>query len=136
MQAKRRKRLYFVIFLMAGIAIAVGLSLMALKQNINLYYTPSQLLHQKNMTNRLVRLGGMVVKGSVHRDKQSLHVSFWVTDYHNKMKVTYTGLLPSLFHEGRGVVVQGRLQGNDVFAANQVLAKHNATYKPPGIGKS
>ena len=136
MLIKRRRRLYFIVFLIAGISIAVGLSLFSLRQNINLYYTPVQVLEHKAPNGRVFRLGGMVVKGSVHRVPNTLRISFVLTDYHANIKVKYNGMLPSLFRVGQGIVAQGKLNLKGVFIADQVLAKHDSTYRPPGVRKS
>ncbi len=135
MRVHRRRRLYFILLLLAGLSIAVGFSLFALRQNINLYYTPRDVLQGKVGAGHLFRLGGMVVKGSVHHLSNSLKTTFVLTDYHGKVMVSYNDILPSLFREGQGIVAQGRLNSKGVFVADQVLAKHNASYHPPEIGK-
>jgi len=130
----RKKRLYFILSLLLGLSLAVGFALFALRQNINLYYTPKDVVQHEEAQGRLFRLGGMVVKGSVHRVPNSLKVSFVLTDYHARVTVLYDGVLPSLFREGQGIVAQGRLNKKGEFVADQVLAKHNADYHPPGVG--
>lgn len=133
MLPKRKRRLYFIILLISGMSISVGFALFALRQNINLYYTPQQLLQQSMPSKHAVRLGGMVVKNSIKRQAHSTQVSFELTDYHAKIKVIYDGILPSLFREEQGIVAQGHLNKQGVFIADQVLAKHDSTYKPPGM---
>ena len=133
MRTQRKRRLYFILFLMVGVSLAVGFALFALRQNINLYLTPAELLLRSIDRHKVVRLGGMVVKGSVHHELKSLKVTFVLTDFHRKIKVEYEGILPSLFRDGQGVVAQGVLQSNGVFKADQVLAKHDANYHPPNI---
>jgi len=133
MLVHRRRRIYFILLLLAGLGVAVGFSLFALRQNINLYYTPREVLQHKASVGALFRLGGMVVKGSLHRVPNSLKVSFVLTDFHQDITVFYEGLLPSLFREGQGIVAQGRLNSKGVFVASQVLAKHDANYHPPGV---
>lgn len=133
MRIHRRRRLYFILLLLAGISVAVGFSLFALRQNINLYFTPQDVEMHKERVGRLFRLGGMVVKGSVKRIPNSLKVTFVLTDYHGNVTVSYKGILPSLFREGQGIVAQGRLNSEGVFVADQVLAKHDSTYHPPEI---
>lgn len=129
MRVERKRRLFFILFLVAGISIAVGFALFALRRNIDLYYTPSQLFaHPKSRT---VRLGGLVVKGSVHHQMNSLQVSFVLTDCHRQVMVRYNGVLPSLFREGQGIVAQGHLNAKGIFIADQVLAKHDSNYHPP-----
>lgn len=113
---------------MLGLSAIIALVLYALRQNINLFYTPSQLLHGASM--QRVRLGGMVAKNSVQYG-QGLQVIFSVTDFNNSIQVDYTGILPDLFKEGQGVVVLGKFTGQD-FKAEQILAKHDENYMPPG----
>jgi len=135
MNLPRKRRMYFIIFLLVGVGLAVGLALFALRKNINLYFTPSQLKQHANALNKEFRLGGLVVTHSVHRVADSLKVSFVLTDFKNTITVKYNGILPSLFREGQGIVAQGKLNAKGVFVADQVLAKHDSTYRPPGIPK-
>ena len=133
MLIKRRRRLYIVISLLLGVGLATGLVLYALRQNINLYYTPAQAVQHAMPPGRVFRLGGMVMKNSVHHSPESLKVNFVLTDYHQHMTVQYDGVLPALFREGQGIVAQGSLTQQGVFVATQVLAKHDENYKPPGV---
>lgn len=129
----RKRRLYFIIFLIIGMSAAVGLSLYALRQNINLYLTPKQVIQQQIPVGQLFRLGGLVVKGSVHHQQNHLQIHFILTDYTKNMTVEYQGVLPSLFREGQGIVAEGKLNSKGIFIADQVLAKHDASYHPPEI---
>ncbi len=129
----RKRRLYFLLLIIVSSGIAVGLALIALQKNLNLYQTPQQVAKLNNQEHQIFRLGGMVVKGSVHQSAD-LHVNFSLTDYHANIQVEYQGILPSLFHEGQGIVAQGHLNNRGIFIADQVLAKHDANYKPPSIG--
>lgn len=132
MQRHRRRRLYFIICLTLGFGIASGLALYALRQNINLYFTPKQLDAHQFLGAQHFRLGGMVVQGSVkHGD--NLKVQFVLTDYKANCAVEYQGVLPALFREGQGIVAEGHLNAAGVFIADQVLAKHDANYRPPAI---
>lgn len=133
MSSLHRKRAVLVILLISGVSLSLALILYALSQNIHVFYTPSQLLSEemKDKRNTAVRIGGMVVKGSVVR-KEGLEVEFMITDFNQQMKVAYTGILPDLFKEGQGVVAFGRREGMD-FKASQVLAKHDEKYMPPEI---
>jgi cytochrome c-type biogenesis protein CcmE len=106
---------------------------MALGKNIDLYYTPQQALTAKLTQNQLFRLGGMVRKGSVSHTPQSLAVTFVLTDFMANIKVTYNGVLPSLFREGQGIIARGHFDKHGVFMAEEVLAKHDENYKPPEI---
>ncbi|QEQ95826.1 cytochrome c maturation protein CcmE [Neptunomonas concharum] len=136
MNPKRKQRLLLVIFLVAGVSVAVGLALYALNQNINLFYSPTQIAEGEAPKNTRIRAGGMVVEGSVIRDQQSLHVAFDMTDYAKTVTVEYTGILPDLFREGQGIVAQGELDSNGVFQAVEVLAKHDENYMPPEVAEA
>ena len=107
--------------------------LYALKQNINAFVTPSQLAALHPSADYHFRLGGMVKKGSVLHDKESLKVQFVVTDLKKEMLVYYTGVLPDLFREGKGVIAEGRLDEQNRFQAGQVLAKHDENYMPKNV---
>ena len=133
MKPARRKRLILIIALVAGFGVAVGLVLYALKQNINLFYSPTQIVAGKVPANAHIRAGGMVVKGSVKRDPKSLRVQFAITDYKATVPVVYTGILPDLFREGQGIVALGHMGPHGVFEADQVLAKHDEKYMPPEV---
>jgi cytochrome c-type biogenesis protein CcmE len=130
MRAKRKQRLYLVILLVAGLSVAVGLTLMALQQNINLFFTPTQIVDGEAPQGVAFRIGGMVVDDSLERSDQDLSVQFQITDTAKSVPVRYTGILPDLFREGQGVVALGRLDGN-TFVASEVLAKHDENYMAP-----
>ena len=110
------------------VSIAAALVLNALNSNIALYVTPSEVAAGKTPKGQAFRIGGLVKDGSVKRDNLTVH--FIVTDLAKDVPVSYTGILPDLFKEGKGVVAQGQLQG-DVFVAREVLAKHDENYMPP-----
>ena len=129
----RKKRLTIVLFLLVGLAIAVGLTTYALRQNINLFYDPTQISAGEAPVDVRIRAGGMVEEGSVLRDPDSLMVEFKVTDFNASVPVQYTGILPDLFAEGQGVVAMGRLNESGRFVADQVLAKHDENYMPPEV---
>ncbi|WP_273205043.1 cytochrome c maturation protein CcmE [Marinobacter subterrani] len=129
----RKKRLTIVLFLLVGLGIAVALTTYALRQNINLFYDPTQISAGKAPVDVRIRAGGMVEKGSVVRDPDSLKVQFRVTDFNASVPVEYTGILPDLFAEGQGVVAMGRLNSNGRFVADEVLAKHDENYMPPEV---
>ena len=133
MKPKRRQRLVLVGLLVAGVGIAVGLALLALQENINLFFSPSQVAAGEAPVGSPFRLGGMVVDGSVSRVDQSLEIRFDLTDTANTVTVAYTGILPDLFREGQGIVAQGSVDDNGLFTATQVLAKHDETYMPPEV---
>ncbi|MFP8781335.1 cytochrome c maturation protein CcmE [Hydrogenophaga sp. RWCD_12] len=127
----RRKRLVFAGLLVAFCAIAVGLVLNAFRSNVVFFFSPSDVVANKAPQERLFRMGGLVENGSVQRQANGVTVRFAVTDTVQRVPVEYTGILPDLFREGKGVVTQGRLSSNGVFRAQEVLAKHDENYMPP-----
>jgi cytochrome c-type biogenesis protein CcmE len=127
----RQKRLAWILVGVALVAAAVGLVLFALKNNVSLYFTPTQVYNKEAPQARNFRIGGMVEEGSVQRQKDGLSVHFKITDTANAMEVEYKGILPDLFKEGKGVVAQGKLNEHNVFVAEEVLAKHDENYMPP-----
>ena len=133
MHPKRKRKLITIIFLMIGLSIGIGLILYALRQNVDLYYTPAQIRGGHIPVNKTIRLGGIVQKATLTRDKDSLTVHFIVTDFHKTIAVQYTGVLPALFREGQGIVADGHINAQGVYIATQVLAKHDEKYRPPGI---
>ena len=135
MKAQRKQRLYFILAGIVGVSIAVSLVIYALGQNINLYYTPSQVAEGQAPKNHIFRIGGMVKSGSIQRIPHSLQVNFALTDYQNTLIIHYTGILPALFHENQGIVVQGKFDSTGRYIAEQVLAKHDEKYMPPNIKK-
>ena len=129
---KRKKTLLILIAVVMGVGIAVGLALYALRQNINLFYTPTQLVEQQAPEGRRIQAGGLVLQGSLQRSPDSLSVRFTITDLKNQVDVIYTGILPDLFREGQGIVANGRFE-NGVVVAEEVLAKHDEKYMPPQV---
>lgn len=117
-------------------AIAVGLTLYALRANINLFFSPIQIVAGDAPFERQLRAGGMVKEGSVRRNPDSLDVEFTVTDYVEDVRVHYSGILPDLFREGQGVVVVGQLQRDGYIKADQVLARHDENYMPPEVSEA
>lgn len=139
MNPRRKNRLYLVIGVLVGLVVTVSLVLYALRANIDLFYTPSEILmgkgeqHEKPEVGQRLRIGGMVMPGSVQRDPNSLSVNFKLYDANGVVDVTYTGILPDLFREGQGVVAQGVLEPGNVIQAKEVLAKHDEKYTPPEV---
>lgn len=127
----RYKKLAWVISGLVGLAVAGALVLNAFRSNLVFFYTPTEVLAGQAPGNRTFRMGGLVERNSVKRE--GLKVNFVVTDLHQSIGVMYEGLLPDLFREGQGVVVQGRLDGERRFRAQQVLAKHDENYMPPEV---
>jgi cytochrome c-type biogenesis protein CcmE len=133
MKPHRRKRLGIILFIAAGLSVAIGLTLFALSQNIDLFYTPTQVAAGEVSPGDRIRIGGMVKEGSVVSAQDSLRVQFATTDYSNDVDVHYEGILPDLFREGQGVVVEGRIDSSGVFRAERVLAKHDENYMSPEV---
>jgi cytochrome c-type biogenesis protein CcmE len=127
----RHKRLIAIVAGVALLGVAAGLVLNALQSNVAFFFSPSQVAAGEAPRDRAFRIGGMVQAGSVKRGKENLDVSFVVTDTAHNIPVTYKGLLPDLFREGKGVVAQGSLGADGVFRASEVLAKHDENYMPP-----
>jgi len=131
----RQKRMTFVAMLIAGVGVFVYLITQALNENINHFYSPTDIVEGKAPQNHSFRIGGLVVAGSVVRDTQSLNIAFDLTDNTNNFTVNYEGILPDLFREGQGIVATGELKGN-VFVAEEVLAKHDENYMPPEVAEA
>ncbi|KFC06867.1 cytochrome c-type biogenesis heme chaperone [Trabulsiella guamensis ATCC 49490] len=142
MNIRRKNRLWLALAVLAGLALTATLVLYALRSNIDLFYTPGEIVYGKRETHQLpevgqrLRVGGMVMPGSVKRDPDSLKVTFTVYDAEAEINVSYEGILPDLFREGQGVVVQGELQKGDSVVAKEVLAKHDENYTPPEVEKA
>ncbi len=143
MQSRRQKRLFSIILVIGLMAGAVGAMLYALSQNINLFYTPGQLVSGtgpnkvKPEVGQRLRLGGMVVPGTVQRDDTSLRVRFDLTDDSGEIAtIEYDGILPDLFREGQGIVAQGILKAPTLLVASEVLAKHDEEYMPPEVAEA
>ena len=127
----RIKRALIVIGGLAALGLTSTLVLNAFQSNLVFFFSPSQVVAKEAPVERSFRIGGLVEQGSIQREGQGLTIRFAVTDLAHKIPVTYTGLLPDLFKEGKGVVAQGKLGPDGVFRADQVLAKHDENYKPP-----
>lgn len=125
----RHKRAAMIVGGLAAIGLASYFVLNAFQSNLVFFFTPSQVESGEAPKNRTFRIGGMVKEGSVKRD--NLTVSFVVTDTAKEVPVTYTGILPDLFKEGKGVVAQGQIKEDGKFIASEVLAKHDENYMPP-----
>lgn len=136
MNPVRKKRLYLILAVLVGVGIAVTLVLQAFQQNMMFYYDPTQIKAGEAPTNRDIRIGGMVVDGSIKREENDLTVHFDLTDYKESVTVTYTGILPDLFREGQGIVGRGRIQDDGSIIAEEVLAKHDENYMPPEVADS
>ena len=127
----RTRRALWIVSGLAALGLAAGLVLNAFQSNLVFFFTPSQVVANEAPRDRAFRVGGLVEAGSVVRDKDALTVRFRVTDTARTIPVVYSGILPDLFREGKGVVAQGRLGADGVFRASEVLAKHDENYMPP-----
>lgn len=127
----RQRRTFFILGGLAAIGIATFFILKAFNQNLVFFYTPSQIASREAPVDKHFRIGGMVVKDSLIREPGGLQVHFMVTDMAQSVPVDYSGILPDLFKEGKGVVAEGKLNQQGVFIASQVLAKHDENYMPP-----
>jgi cytochrome c-type biogenesis protein CcmE len=132
MNARKRRRLYFALALLAGGAGAAGLVVAALQDNVLYFYSPSDVFAKHVEPGVSFRIGGLVEKNSVHKG-EGTEIHFIVTDGRKQVPVEYDGVLPALFREGQGVVASGSLTPAGTFDAQQVLAKHDAKYMPPEV---
>jgi cytochrome c-type biogenesis protein CcmE len=133
---RKRRRLYTLLLSLAGLGTAATLTLLAFRDNLVFFYSPSDMIEKHVPPDRLVRIGGLVEAGSLERAAGSLEVRFRVTDLTHTIVVVYGGALPDLFREGQGVVTQGRLGPDGVFRASEVLAKHDENYMPPEVAEA
>jgi cytochrome c-type biogenesis protein CcmE len=127
----RHKKLALIAVIVVALGVAVVLVLNAFNSNLVFFFSPTQVANGEAPTNRAFRIGGLVEEGSVKREGDGLTTRFVVTDTAKTIPVSYTGILPDLFKEGKGVVAEGRLGPDGLFAATQVLAKHDENYMPP-----
>jgi cytochrome c-type biogenesis protein CcmE len=127
----RHKKLALIVLVLAALGIAVALVLNAFNSNLVFFFSPTQVAAGEAPINRAFRIGGLVEEASIKREADGLTTRFVVTDTARTIPVTYTGILPDLFKEGKGVVAEGRLGADGVFTATQVLAKHDENYMPP-----
>lgn len=129
----RRKRMLIIGLLVVGMGLATALILQAFNQNLMYFYSPSDVQAGKAPDERDFRIGGLVVVGSVKRATDKLAVEFTLSDLKQEVVVRYEGILPDLFREGQGIVANGKLGPDGVFAAREVLAKHDENYMPPEV---
>jgi cytochrome c-type biogenesis protein CcmE len=127
----RHKKLTIIIMSVATLGLAATLVLDAFQSNLVFFFSPSQVAANEAPRGKSFRIGGLVEEGSVKRQSDGVTVSFIVTDTAKDIPVVYTGILPDLFKEGKGVVAQGKLSSDGVFRADEVLAKHDENYMPP-----
>jgi cytochrome c-type biogenesis protein CcmE len=127
----RTRRVIWIVSGVAALGVAVALVLNAFQSNLVFFFTPTQVASHEAPRDRAFRIGGLVEAGSVVREKDALTVRFRVTDTARTIPVVYSGILPDLFREGKGVVAQGKLGADGTFRASEVLAKHDENYMPP-----
>ena len=132
----RHKRILLILGGLAILAVAATLVLNAFRSNLVFFFSPTQVAAGEAPQGRSFRIGGMVKEGSLQRQADGVTMLFVVTDTEKEMTVAYKGILPDLFREGKGVVAQGRLGGDGVFTASEVLAKHDENYMPPEAAKA
>lgn len=135
MHPLRRRRLAFLIAVLTALGLATGLILVALEENLQHFYSPTDVESGKAPADRRFRLGGVVAEGSLARAPEGLGVRFAVTDRFRTIEVHYQGILPDLFREGQSVIAVGRLEGEH-FRADQVLAKHDENYVPKEVAEA
>ena len=134
MTPRRKQRLAAVLFVLCGSAVTLALVLLALQENVNLFYEPAKVVTGEAPVGVDIRAGGMVAAGSVIHDDTGLGVRFVLTDYQgHDFEVAYTGILPGMFREGEGILVTGQLDEKGRFQAREVLAKHDENYMPPEL---
>ncbi|QGX41397.1 cytochrome c maturation protein CcmE [Permianibacter aggregans] len=133
MHPERKRRLWIVVGSIVALSLGITLVLYAMRQNINYFYTPTQIWSGEAPKERTVNTGGMVVNGSVKRDPESLKVQFVLTDTDKDVTVFYEGILPDLFREGQGIIAIGKITPDNTVQATQILAKHDENYMAPEV---
>lgn len=132
MNPKRKQRLVIIIGGLIAVGLATGLAMYAMQDNMNYFYRPTQIANGEAPMDTRIRVGGLVVKGSLARG-EGLSVTFDITDNVKTIKVHYNGILPDLFREGQGIIANGKLVGANLVEADEVLAKHDEKYMPPEV---
>ena len=130
---RKQQRLLFLVFSMVFVAMALVLALLAFRDNIVFFFTPTELAAKHIPAGRPVRVGGLVKEGSVERSRDGASLTFALTDHQQAVIVEYRGLPPNLFREGQGVVAEGALTTDGRFAATSIMAKHDETYMPKEV---
>ncbi|PYS39337.1 MAG: cytochrome c maturation protein CcmE [Acidobacteria bacterium] len=133
---KRHRRIIFICVSLAALGLAAWLVLGAFRNNLVFFFSPTQIASKEAPVNKTFRIGGLVENGTLQRDNDGLTVRFTVTDTANSIPVVYKGILPDLFKEGRGCVAQGRVGGDGIFYADQIMAKHDENYMPPEAARA
>lgn len=130
---KRTLRIYYISFILVSLSLLFFMFIKTFNDNLLFYRSPSQITNSEFPDNYVFRVGGVVLDGSLIKSKDTMNVKFAITDYEQNLDITYTGILPDLFREGQGVVIRGKLGGDGIFYAEEVLAKHDETYMPPEV---
>ncbi|MBD3653297.1 cytochrome c maturation protein CcmE [Kangiella sp.] len=136
MKAHRRNKLIAILAGLILLSGAIALILFALNENINHFYAPTEVKEGNAPLNKTIRVGGLVVPGSIERSGEKLYVEFKITDNQSQMMITYDNILPDMFKEGQGVIAEGQLVDQNKLVATKVLAKHDETYMPPEVEAS
>ena len=131
---KVKLRFYFVILILISLILSIFLIIRSLEENVVYFQSPSDIQLSNNFQNRKIRIGGMVKKNSIKISSNK--INFVVTDFKNEINVVYSGLVPNLFSEGKGVVAEGYLKDKSFFEATKILAKHDENYMPPEVKKA
>ena len=132
---KARSRIVVLMFLLVSAIVVVFVVLKSLEENIVYFFSPTEIYNKENISfNKKIRVGGLVKEGSITNNQTS--VNFIVTDLNNEIIVSYSGSLPNLFSEGKGVVAEGKLKDKKYFIADKILAKHDENYMPPEVSKA
>ena len=132
---KVKSRIYILIFSLISISIIIFFVLKSLEENVVYFFSPTEIYNKSDISfNTKIRLGGLVKEGSISKNEKT--INFVITDSKNEIIVSYTGLVPNLFSEGKGVVAEGKLKDKKYFIAEKILAKHDENYMPPEVSKS
>lgn len=131
---RQKQRLYIVIAVIIAAFLIIGFAMFASRDNLNLYYSPEQVHNGEAPLEKTIRVGGLVVPGSLHKGAETLAVEFALVDGSSEQViVTYDGILPDLFREGQGIIAKGMLVEGNQFVADEILAKHDEEYMPPEV---
>ena len=132
---KVKSRIIFLVFLLLSATVVIYLIFKSLEENIVYFFSPSEIYDKPNFTfNEKIRIGGLVKEDSINKDQTS--IKFIITDLKKEIIVSYKGLVPNLFSEGKGVVAEGKLKDKKYFVADKILAKHDENYMPPEVSKA
>ena len=132
---KARSKIVVLTFLLVSAIVVVFVVLKSLEENVVYFFSPTEIYNKENISfNKKIRVGGLVKEGSITNNQTS--VNFIVTDLNNEIIVSYSGSLPNLFSEGKGVVAEGKLKDKKYFIADKILAKHDENYMPPEVSKA